>query len=364
MRPLSTLALACVAASAILSATAGAQSNAEQLTIHGYLNQGYGVSGGLPILGLQKDPSGDYRAAALQVRYAISPNDNFVVQAGTRSLGTSPLSSPPGSVTLDWAFYHHRFDLASVRVGRVPLPFGFLNETREVGTLLPFYRAPSNYYLESFRSLDGAMATNQTAFAGGSLETTLYGGGAVGTTVTWLPTTVITTRSRFERTLGVQLTYNSPVEGIRLLGGLNTLRSLDTAKVQVAPALKVVSLTGGVDASFDRFVARGESRRIMVGSNQRQYSYYAQTGVRVLDKLWINGQGDFAETSTYTAAVTDYVNRMTSADRAVGLSYKFTPVVVGKLEQHWAKGGVDAYVPANSELPYVTYGIASFAVSF
>jgi hypothetical protein len=363
MRTSRKLILAGAAASAILSASAGAQGNVDKLTLHGFLNQGYGLSGPIPVLGLNKDATGDYRAAALQVRYAISPVDNFVVQAGSRSLGTSPFTSPSGSVTLDWAFYHHRFDLASLRVGRVPVPFGFLSETREVATLLPFYRAPANYYLESYRSLDGAMLTNDLPFAGGVLETSLFAGGTNGSIVTWLPTTVITTKLRFERLIGGELTYTTPIDGIRIRGGLAGLRSLDTAKVQLAPATKITVLSGGVDASFDRVLARGEWRRLKIASNQRQYSYYAQTGVRLLDKLWLNGQGDFSMTENYTAAVNDYVGR-TSADRAAALSYQFRPNIVGKLEQHWAKGGVDAFVAPTAETPYTTYSIASVAVSF
>jgi hypothetical protein len=363
MRPLRTLVLACTVASAILAGNAGAQSNVEKLTLYGFLNQGYGMSGQMPVLGLNKDATGDYRAAALQVRYAITPIDNFVVQAGSRSLGTSPFTSPPGSVTLDWAFYHHRFDFASLRIGRVPVPFGFLSETREVATLLPFYRAPANYYLESFRSLDGAMVTNDLPFAGGSLETSLFAGGTNGSIVTWVPTTVITTKLRFERLIGGGLTYTTPIEGIRIRAGLAGLRSLDTAKVQLAPATKLTVLSGGVDANFDRFLARGEWRRIKVGSNQRQYAYYAQTGVRILDKLWLNGQGDFGTVENYVAPVNGYVGQMTS-DRGAALSYQFRPNVVGKLEQHWAKGGVDAFVAPTADAPYTTYSILSIAVSF
>lgn len=363
MRTLRTLVLASTLASAILASRAGAQSNVDKLTLYGFLNQGYGMAGATPVLGLNKDATGDYRAAALQVRYAISPSDNFVVQAGSRSLGTSPFTSPPGTVTLDWAFYHHRFDFASLRVGRVPVPFGFLSETREVATLLPFYRAPANYYLESFRSLDGAMITNDHPFAGGSLETSLFAGGTNGSIVTWLPTTVITTKLRFERLIGGGLTYTTPIEGIRIRGGLAGLRSLDTAKVQLAPATKMTILSGGVDANFERVMARGEWRRIKVASNQRLYSYYAQTGVRLLDKLWLNGQGDFGATENFTPAVNEYVGR-TTADRAAALSYQFRPNVVGKFEQHWAKGGVDAFVAPNAETPYTTYSIASVAVSF
>jgi hypothetical protein len=365
MRIPRTSALTCLAVSVVLSTPAAAQSTVEKLTFYGFLNQAYGVSNAQPILGLQKDASGDYRAAALQVRYALSPNDNFVVQAGSRAMGTSPYSPTAGSVSLDWAFYHHRFDWASVRLGRVPVPFGYLSETREVGTLLPFYRAPASYYLESFRSLDGGMLTNEVdvPVTGGSLETTLFAGGTNGSTVTWLPTTSVTSKLRFERLIGFGLIYKTPVEGLSLRGGLASLRSLDTAKVQLAPATKLVILSGGAEALYDRFMFRGEARRIKIGSNSKQYSTYGQTGVRVLDKLWVNGQVDLYTGEAFVAPLNAYVGRST-ADRALSAAYHFSSHIVGKFEQHFATGGIDAYIPASAEMPYTNYSLASVAISF
>lgn len=356
--------LACALAAAVLfPAALSAQTTTDQLSFYGFINQAYGVSNAQPILGLTRDASGDYRAAALQVRYAISPADNFVVQAGSRSLGTSPYSGAPGSVSLDWAFYNHRFDAANVRIGRVPVPFGFLAETREVGTLLPFYRAPASFYLESFRSLDGGIANKEIPFAGGALEATAYAGGTSGSSLTWTPTTVVTTRYRLERLFGADLTYRTPIEGLRLRGGITTARSLDTAKVQSAPATRWAVLSGGAEANFDRVLLRGEARRIKYGSNQRLYSYYAQSSVRVLEKLSLNGQLDLSSSESYVAPLDTYLGRA-AADRAVGASWRFAPNVVGKLEQHFAKGGVETYVANGAETPYTNYSLASLAVSF
>ncbi len=368
MRNLRLLALGVAAASTAFSTNAAAQSGTEQLTFHGFLNQGFGVSGSQPILGLNKDASSDYRVGAVQVRFALSPVDNFVVQTVTRSLGTSPLSGSNGNVAVDWAFFHHRFDNASVRVGRIPLPFGFLAETREVGTLLPFYRAPTGYYNESFRSLDGVMVTNDLAVAGGRLETKLWGGGAHGTQLTWLPPNFpiasVTTKLRLERLLGASMVYTTPIDGIRILGGLSTLRMLDTVKVQAAPATKLTLANVGLDARFDRVFARGESRMAKSSLDSKTNNYYAQGGVRPLKNLWVNVQGDFSEEASKVASTKDYKGRVTVADRALSVSYHFAQNIVGKIEQHWVKGGIDGFVAPTAPLPNARYSLASFAVSF
>ena len=363
MRTLPVLRTLAPAVALLVAGRASAQTSLDKLSFYGFLNQGYGVANAQPILGLNRDASGDYRAASLQVRYALSPEDNFVLQAGSRSLGTSPLSPAAGAVSLDWAFYHHHFDFASLRIGRMPVPFGFLSETRDVGTLLPFYRAPAGYYLEAFRSLEGGMINRDVEFAGGSLEGTAFAGGTTGNYLTWTPTVVVNTRLRLERMLGADLTWRTPIEGIRLRGGFATARSLDTAKVQLAPATKWNIVSTGAEAHYDRLLLRGEARRIKVGSNQKIYSTYAQAGVRLLDRLTLNGQLDLGSSEQYVAPLNSYVGRA-SADRALGLAWQFTPAMVAKLEQHFAQGAIDGYVATNAETPYTNYSIASFAVSF
>src|SRR5206468_585683 len=121
-------------------------------------------------------------------------------------------------------------------------------------------------------------------------------------------------------------TYTTPIEGVRLLGGISALRLLDTAKVQPAgPPAQLALINGGIDARFDRVFARGEARRTKNGSNAKTYNYYFQTGIRPIESLWINAQGDFGTVDNYVAATDSYANRMMSADRALALSYSFAP---------------------------------------
>jgi hypothetical protein len=362
MRNLRALALLCALTTA---STAGAQSGADKLTLHGYLTQGYGFSSPLPILGLNRDPSGDYRAAALQMRYELTPEDNFVVQVASRALGSSPINLTGSPIAVDYAFYAHRFSYATVRVGRIPMPFGFFNETREIGSLTPFYRAPANYYVESIRSIDGASVTNNTLIAGGSLETIVTAGGFDNKITAWTPTSPLVIKSRNERAFSIQMTYNTPIEGVRLVGLAQSFRALDTAKVQAAPAQKLSVVGGGIDATFDRVYVRGESKRLKIGSNSRGSYYYAQTGVRLADGFWVNAQGDFVESSAYNAAAQGYLGSMTHNDKALGASYAFLPNVVGKLEHHWFRGtGIDGFVAPGSPTPYTTYNIASVSLNF
>ena len=159
------LALALVA----IAQQASAQ-NADKLSIHGYLTQGYAVSDSAHVEGIPKEGTTDYRRAALLMRYATTSSDNFVIQLAHRRLGNSPSMQFEPDVKVDWAYYEHTFSGPStrLRVGKSPIPFGIYNEVRYVGTQLPFYRAPYAMYHEGIytaETVDG-VSVLQPRFSG------------------------------------------------------------------------------------------------------------------------------------------------------------------------------------------------------
>jgi hypothetical protein len=66
------------------STTVSAQGLSDNLSVHGFLTQGYATSSDLPIYGIPTDGTVDYRSAALQFRYALSASDNVVLQMRSR----------------------------------------------------------------------------------------------------------------------------------------------------------------------------------------------------------------------------------------------------------------------------------------
>ncbi|MDE3054964.1 MAG: hypothetical protein KGJ70_13830, partial [Gemmatimonadota bacterium] len=80
--------LMLVAAALAAPAVVRAQDFTDRFSFHGSLVWGYGKSDGLPVFGVNKDGTTDYRALALQFRYAVTPNDEFVTQLLSRALGT------------------------------------------------------------------------------------------------------------------------------------------------------------------------------------------------------------------------------------------------------------------------------------
>ncbi|MEM6796520.1 MAG: hypothetical protein AAF725_21285, partial [Acidobacteriota bacterium] len=169
--PLASISMAALLAACLLVPSAVADENTwkDKFEFHGFLTQAYATadfSGPVPtpaeiILGIPEDGTTSYRFLALQFRYQISSKDLVVVQLSSRSLGNSPIGDIEDEIELDWAFYERRLaDDTALKVGRIQIPLGIFNETRDVGTVLPFYRPPFSFYREgSFTSetVDGLL---------------------------------------------------------------------------------------------------------------------------------------------------------------------------------------------------------------
>lgn len=115
------------------------------LSLNGYVTQAGAVSRGGTMSGVPSGATVDYRRIALLRRAELSLDDRVVVQ-----------------------------------IGRDALPFGIYNETRYVGTLMPFYQAPTSVYREkefSTGSADRALISHGLSLpAGFGAELTAYVG--------------------------------------------------------------------------------------------------------------------------------------------------------------------------------------------
>lgn len=82
---LTRLVLPIAFVSTLSAAGAFAQNDdpEQKLTVHGFLTQAYAKSDGGTVLGITEDGTSDYRSLALQLRYAMSENDTFVLQLST-----------------------------------------------------------------------------------------------------------------------------------------------------------------------------------------------------------------------------------------------------------------------------------------
>ena len=337
-----------VAAALLAAAQQAAAQNTDKLSIHGYLTQGYAVSDSALVEGIPKEGTSDYRRAALLLRYASSDNDNFVLQIAHRRLGNSPSMQFEPDIKVDWAFFEHNFTSTNtkLRVGKAPIPLGIYNETRYVGTQLPFYRAPYAMYHEGIytsESVDGLSLTQQImAGSPWAMEASAYAGSFSYLDFLTARTGATTfayvgQREKATNVLGGQAWLSTPIDGLRLGGGASRY-TVGNAFFQPGK-YSFDSWNASVDGKFERFLARSEFRRINTKKLMNYNSWYTQGGVSVTSKLSINAQAERANyrVPAIPAVTAGYKVDMVKDD-AAGVNYSFSPSLMLKLEAHKTKG--------------------------
>ncbi|RMF55583.1 MAG: hypothetical protein D6748_15065 [Calditrichaeota bacterium] len=372
----------------VFSGTTRSQSS---LSVHGFLTQAYAISSRLPIFGIDSHGTFDYRILALQFRYDINANNVVVIQFNHRRIGKSPLMQVESDVSLDWAFYEYIFnENTSFQIGKLLLPFGIYNQIRDVGVLLPLYRAPFSVYGEENymgETVDGAMITHRFPFPlGGELEINLYGGrwGWTEWYVTDNPLTgedlLLIGKAQIERGGGIQ-TWIGPFRNVLKIGygfhGGHVSGGLSFAE-NAAFGLGEQNFSAhafSFDYQTDRFFSRVELIRYLLHKTRLvAFAHYAQVGVNLSPHIQGIFQADFfriyhlpvpppeQDSPDDTEVNLDYYT-----DYALGLKYSFTANIILKGEYHWnhgflyddGSGGLYENDPAKSN-----YFILSLATSF
>jgi len=340
-----------------------------KLAVHGYLTEGYarGTDDEL-VIGIPEDGTTNYRRVALQFRYAPTPKDDFLVQFGQRRLGESPSMQLEPDVKIDWAFYEHKFESGtSVRVGRMATPLGIYNEIRYVGTVLPFYRAPYNFYQEgSFtsESIDGIrLAQTIRPASSWNGEIVAFGGGF--DMVESLSGNV--NQARAESAFGGQLWLNTPVPGLRFGVGGEHFSLRNSIVSSYADHTDQVGLwIASAEFSRDRYRLRSEVSQLHYQSIQYSLnSYYIYGGVNLTDKLTANLQFDNGKGSIGNGAqAIQYPSQY--KDTTAGLDYAFRSDLVAKAEYHFVKARLieDEPVALGASPVSANYYILSLSVSF
>jgi hypothetical protein len=324
----------------VLFAVAAGSATAQEtkIQVHGYLTQAYGAASGGTYLGIPEGGTADYRTAALQFRFAATPSDQFVWQFSHRRLGQSPITQGEPELKLDWFFFNKQLGAVDLRVGRIPIPAGIYNEVRDVGVLLPLYRAPFDFYLEgafTSETVDGVVAgTRLFPASPWNVEVSAFGGrydminretSADSTGLVYLPEA-----ADVETAVGTQVWVNTPVDGIR--AGLGASH-MDVRNGGFAGSWG--EWHGSLDARTKWVSVQAEYRRFDI-PDVIYTAGYVYAGFHATPKLTLHGQtafGDVTLTDTPGNPVFDY-----DRTKTVGASFAFRPDLVVKGEYHFTNG--------------------------
>jgi hypothetical protein len=318
-----------------LSRAASAQGVSDRLEFHGSLNAGYGKSQGLPAYGLPITGTSDYRVFTLQGRYAVSDNDQIVAQVFNRRLGTSPYATAIADVTMQWAYVQHRAGDFTFKVGRNPLPRGLVNEVRYIGTVLPFYRPPTELQGEAFDAIDGAVVSYRHSLGHGiEFEQHGFGGGSENRNMANTTTGQELRIARTENMFGGQTYVMLPVAGIKL--GAYAARY---DFVQTTGRGYRLNTMLSAEANIDRLrVTTEHGRYTGHGPSNDNLNGYVEATVRLTERLSVAGQHAYVNRMLFFANTDLNMRYPETTTNGASVIVDLTSNSVLKVENHWRKG--------------------------
>lgn len=182
-----TLLLPAVSGLSFSSSLSAAE---EAFSVNGFITQGVFYTDNNNVYGASDDkPSFDFHEIGLNTAYCFTPKLRGAVQVMSRQAGQVDNGEPQ----LDYALLDYRVsDLPGatygLRAGRLKVPFGFYNETRDVAFTRPSIMLPQSLYFDQARdlelSIDGAILYGSVDVPGGWLDLDLlYGSPQTDTNV-------------------------------------------------------------------------------------------------------------------------------------------------------------------------------------
>jgi hypothetical protein len=282
-----------------------------------------------------------------------------VLQLSHERYGASGLKELAQDVELDWLFYVHSFGDTSVKVGRVPIPFGIYNEIRDVGTLLPFYRPPHNFYGEgayNSDTLEGIVLSHTFSLgAGWGLDADLHYGAWTFMQRDFGGTYL---RENVNDSLGVELWLDTPVSGLRI--GAGRMRYDITGAVAGRSRWDVshFSLAG----DFERFAVHGELKLVEIPNLGTIELLLPPSGIQGHTEAHAE-RAEGPRLFRQPECAVEYLDD----DRALGATFAFLPALVMKAEHHWKQGTGFWYedlLPFDPTWVETRYWIVSLSTSF
>ncbi|MDQ1351379.1 MAG: hypothetical protein QG657_1681, partial [Acidobacteriota bacterium] len=119
-----------------------------QIDIHGYLSQGFMYSNHNNYLADTKN--GTFQFNELGINFSTQVTDKLRVGMQFAALDLGDVGND--KINIDWAFADYRWqDWLGIRAGKIKMPTGFYNKTRDIDMLRTFILLPQSIYVETFR---------------------------------------------------------------------------------------------------------------------------------------------------------------------------------------------------------------------
>ncbi len=233
--------LTCLAAGTCFTSgvlRASTEFTAAPVTIGGFFSQGYLYSSNNNFPSADKGGTWDFREMAVNASTTLGAHTRVGAQAFAQRLGTLG----GDKVILDWAVIDYNFcQEFGVRIGRVKYPKGLYGEALDLDVVRPFAFLPNAVYTPVLRdfaaSFDGAMAYGTINAGRGSFDYKFYYGDIPMTAEkgvaefynnAGLYAAAGTSGLKMDSVTGAQLTWNTPVSGLKFVYSYSYYTNLAT----------------------------------------------------------------------------------------------------------------------------------------
>jgi hypothetical protein len=205
----------------------GSEGDLFSVEVHAFVSQGFILSANNNYLA-DNTTHGSFEYSELGLNFTKSLTDKLRVglQLFTQYLGPTGSYAPQA----DWFYLdYHWKDWLGFRTGRVKIPFGLYNETQDIDSArVPILLPQSVYPIENTNYLLAQTGAELYGYlkshAAGALEYRAYGGTIFVNTVIPPGTPYQVEDINAPYVVGGRLVWETPLEGLRFAGSIQTLR--------------------------------------------------------------------------------------------------------------------------------------------
>ncbi|NRA37751.1 MAG: hypothetical protein HRU15_06400 [Planctomycetes bacterium] len=228
---LSRTLLTCAMLGAGTLACGALMAEEGDIEIHGFASFGFIKTSDHNYHGNSDRGSFEFNEFGINFRAELDDSTSYGLQLFSRDLG----ELGNNEIVIDWGFVDHQFnDMIGTRIGRVKLPTSMYNEYQDVDAVRNTVFMPQAVYSASFRdatvAVDGAtIYGNFATESAGDIDYNLFYGimniaenGSVTKAVG-----VESLDSDMDYAVGGNITYNTPLEGLRVAFGYAYLSDWD-----------------------------------------------------------------------------------------------------------------------------------------
>jgi len=361
---LSLIALISLVASRADAIEVGDEDAPASVEVHGFVSQGFILSKDNNYIDTNSN-HGSLQFSEIGLNFTKKIGDRLRVglELFAQDLG------PDGNynVKLDWAYLDYRLtDWLGFRAGRVKIPFGLYNEINDVDSARTFVLLPQSVYpienVDYLLAQTGAELYGYLKLGGaGALDYRAYGGTIYFSEPAQpgSPIQILGVNTPF--LFGGRLLWETPLEGLRLGGSIQTLRidlqllSKTTYDIEIPATLWVASL----EYAAHDFVAAAEYSRWYVKADSDNAAAFPASPLTTSERAYgmlTYRAAKWLQPGAYYSVLFPDVDQRNGRqnyqhDIATTLRFDITPNWLFKLEGHYMIGTAGLTSSLNDNVP-------------